>query len=135
MVVLSFAETALAQNDAQVLSIGAPASVAPGATFSATITMTNTGANQWTSGGSYSLGSESPRNNSRWLASGRIALPTDPINPGDTAVFTETFTAPTIPGVYTFTWSMVQEGVEWFGRLASTTIRVGKGRFTPGTWW
>jgi hypothetical protein len=94
--------------------------------------MTNTGANSWTSGGNYNLGSESPRNNSRWLASGRIALPADPINPGDTAAFTETFTAPAIPGVYTFTWSMVQDGVEWFGRLASTTIRVGNGRFTPG---
>src|SRR5207248_4506485 len=97
-----------------------------------TITMTNTGANQWTTAGMYNLGSESPRNNSRWLASGRIALPVDPVNPGDTATFTTTFTAPTIPGVYTFTWSMVQDGVEWFGQLASTTIRVGNGRFTPG---
>src|SRR5205823_4146191 len=60
------------------------------------------------------------------------ALPVDPVNPGDAAAFTTTFTAPTIPGVYTFTWSMVQDGVEWFGQLASTTIRVGNSRFTPG---
>src|SRR4029077_2786693 len=100
---LALAQTATAQNGADVLSISAPASVAPGATFTATITMTNTGANQWTTGSSYNLGSESPRNNLRWLAGGRIALPVDPINPGETAAFTTTFTAPTTPGVYTFT--------------------------------
>src|SRR5438105_3749794 len=132
MIGLAFSSDCLAQNDAQVVSISAPTSVAAGATFTATITMRNTGANPWTSGGLYNLGSESPRNNSRWLASGRIALPTDPINPGDTAAFTTTFTAPTIPGVYTFSWSMVQDQVEWFGKIASTTIRVGNGRFSPG---
>jgi hypothetical protein len=134
MLVMTFglmAHGALAQNDARVLSIVAPASVATGATFTATITMTNSGANPWSTANSYSLGLESPRNNTRWLASGRVALPND-VNPGDTVTFTSDFTAPTTPGIYTFTWSMLQEGVEWFGQLASTTIRVGNGRFTPG---
>ena len=101
--VLSMAGIGIAQNAADFGSISAPASVAPGETFTATITMTNTGANPWTSAGLYALGSESPRNNLAWLASGRVALPADPINPGDVAVFTATFTAPPTPGIYNFT--------------------------------
>src|SRR6266568_2573363 len=81
--VLSMAGIGIAQNAADFGSISAPTSVAPGETFTATITMTNTGANAWTSAGLYALGSESPRNNLAWLASGRVALPADPINPGD----------------------------------------------------
>lgn len=131
---LVLAQTALAQNGAEVVSISAPASVAPGATFTATITMKNTGATAWTTAGMYALGSESPRNNLTWLASGRVAIPgdPDPIDPGETAAFTTTFTAPTTPGVYHFTWGMVQDTIEWFGQIASQTIRVGNGRFTPG---
>src|SRR6266487_5523555 len=103
-VTLSLARIGIAQNAADFGSISAPASVAPGETFTATITMTNTGGNPWTSAGLYALGSESPRNNLAWLASGRVALPADPINPGNVAAFTATFTAPTTPGVYNFTW-------------------------------
>ena len=106
---LALAQTGTAQNAAEVLSVSAPASVAPGATFTATITMTNTGGLAWTTAGLYTLSSESPRNNLRWLASGRLALPVDPINPGEAAAFTATFTAPTTAGVYNFSWSMVQE--------------------------
>src|SRR6266487_4270099 len=129
---LSMARMGIAQNAADFGSISAPASVAPGETFAATITMTNTGANPWTSSGLYALGSESPRNNLAWLASGRVALPADPINPGEAAGFTATFTAPTTPGIYNFTWGMVQDGAQWFGQIASKRIRVGNGRFTPG---
>ena len=78
------------------------------------------------------LGSESPRNNLAWLASGQVALPADPINPGEAAGFTATFTAPTTPGIYNFTWGMVQAGAQWFGQIATKRIRVGNGRFIPG---
>ena len=103
----ALAQTGTAQNDASVVSISAPASVAPGATFPATITMMNSVANAWTAAGLYALGSESPRDNVKWLAANRVALPADPINPGESAAFTTTFTAPTTPGVYNFAWGMV----------------------------
>ncbi|MGI8967275.1 MAG: NBR1-Ig-like domain-containing protein, partial [Limisphaerales bacterium] len=120
-----------AQNAADVISISAPTSVAAGATFTAVITMTNSGANPWTTAGLYNLGSESPRNNQTW-GPFRTPLPVDPVNPGDTASFTNTFTAPTTPGVYNFAWGMVQDLVEWFGPIVSQQIKVGNGQFTPG---
>lgn len=129
---LSAAQIGHAQNAADTGGITAPALVAPGTTFTATITMTNTGGNAWTTAGLYALGSDSPRNNETFLAGARVALPADPINPGEVAVFTATFTAPTVPGIYHFTWRMVQDTVEWFGQIASRTIRVGSGHFTPG---
>ena len=129
---LLLAQIGAAQNAAEVVSITAPSAVAPGATFTATIVMTNSGGNAWTSSGLYRLGSESPRNNLTWKADGRVELPSDPINPGATATFTATFTAPTTPGVYNFSWGMVQDLVEWFGPIASRQIKVGNGQFTPG---
>ncbi|MEO6034194.1 MAG: NBR1-Ig-like domain-containing protein, partial [Verrucomicrobiota bacterium] len=128
---LMLAKSAAAQNAAAVLSIDAPASVAPGATFTATITMTNTGATAWTTEGLYNLGSEIPRDNSRW-GLGRIPLPSSPINPGEIAAFSTTFTAPASEGVYNFSWGMVQDSVEWFGAIASKTIKVGSPQFVPG---
>jgi hypothetical protein len=128
---LVLAQVASAQNSADFVSLSAPASVAPGATFTATITMRNNSGVAWTAADQYFLGSESPRNHLTW-GTHRVALPVDPVNPGDNAAFTTTFTAPTIPGIYTFAWGMVQEGIQWFGPVASQTIRVGSGRFTPG---
>jgi hypothetical protein len=125
-------QTAKAQNNAEVVNISAPSSVPAGQTFSAIITMKNTGLTSWTTAARYALGSESPRNNSNWVFAGRIALPAEPVNPGDAPEFTATFTAPTTPGVYNFAWGMVQDGAQWFGPIASQTIRVGNGRFTPG---
>ena len=58
--VLSLARIGIAQNAADFGSISAPASVAPGETFTATITMTNTGGNPWTSAGLYAFGFREP---------------------------------------------------------------------------
>lgn len=110
-------------NDASLVSISAPSSVVAGSSFSATITMNNNGNLSWTTAGSYALGSQSPQDNTTW-GTGRWALPADPITAGQNAAFTRTFTAPTTPGTYTFAWKMVQDGVEWFGPVASVTITV-----------
>ena len=129
---LFLAQSGIAANDASVVSLNAPVSVAPGANFTATITMTNSGDTTWTTAGSYNLGSENLRDNTRWGPS-RVGLPTDPVNPVQTAAFTTTFTAPTTPGVYPFAWKMVQDGVESFGAVALTNIKVdADAQFTPG---
>ncbi|MGI8965295.1 MAG: NBR1-Ig-like domain-containing protein, partial [Limisphaerales bacterium] len=110
-------------NDASTVRISAPASVVAGSSFSATITMNNSGNLSWTTAGNYALGSQSPQDNNTW-GTGRVGLTADPITAGQNAAFTRTFTAPTSPGTYTFAWKMVQDGVEWFGATASTTITV-----------
>src|SRR5688500_5525643 len=88
---LVWAQTAQAQNGAAVVSMSVPPSVAPGATFEATITMSNTGTTPWTTAGMYALGAESPRNNVLWRPNGRVPLPTDPVGPGGSAAFTGVF--------------------------------------------
>ena len=129
---LFLAQASRGTNNAGVVSISAPASVAPGGNFTATITITNSGDTTWTTAGSYNLGSENLRDNTRW-GLGRIALSAEPVNPGQIAAFTTTFTAPTMPGVYPFVWKMVQDGVEWFGAVAITNIKVdADALFTPG---
>src|SRR5258705_6768997 len=88
---LVLAQTATAQNGAQVVSVDAPALVEPGAAFTATITMTNTGSTVWDSFGYYALGSEGPRDNTTWLASGRVVVPDEAfVSPGETFAFTTT---------------------------------------------
>src|SRR3954470_14723631 len=129
---LALAQSVIAQNNAQFVGSSIPPVVAPGATFNAIVGMLNSGSTSWTTAGGYALGSENPRNNANWIAGGRVALPMDPVQPNDIGYFEATFTAPTVPGIYNFAWSMVQDGVQWFGPIASQSIRVGNGHFTPG---
>ncbi len=103
-------------NNAEFVSFSnLPERLYPGETFTASITMRNTGTSTWTPAGnnSYSLGSQSPQDNFKW-STNRVLLPHD-VSPGDTVTFTHTFTAPTSEGLYNFQWKMVQDGVEWFG--------------------
>jgi hypothetical protein len=102
---------------------GVPTSVVAGGTFTASITMNNTGTTNWTSGGAYRLGSENGRDNWTW-GTNRIELPFSPVNAGNSATFNRTFTAPTTPGTYPFSWAMVQDGVEWFGPVCSASSNV-----------
>lgn len=111
-------------NNAAVATVSAPDSVAPGASFTATVTMQNTGTKVWTSDATpHRLGSQSAQDNTRWGLS-RVNLPSTPINPGASAAFTFTCTAPTNLGSYAFDWRMVEEATEWFGATATKTISV-----------
>ena len=103
------------QNNAQFISqTTVPTTLDPGEQFTVSITMKNTGTSTWTVSDSYNLGSQNPQDNTDWLISGRISLTND-VAPGEEYTFTQTFTAPTINGIYNFQWRMVQDGVEWFG--------------------
>ena len=114
-----------AGNGATVVSSSVPGGVVPGQTFSATITMNNSGGIAWTntSATPYQLGSQTPQDNTTWGLS-RVSLPSSPINPGQDAAFTFNATAPATPGNYTFAWRMIQ-GSTVFGDTFSTTINVG----------
>jgi hypothetical protein len=116
-----------AANGASILSVSVPASVTPGASFSATVTAQNTGSTTWTDPGfgvqgSYHLGSQAPQDNTLW-GMARVHLPAA-IPPGQTGTFVWTVTAPLSTGLYTFSWRMVQDYVEWFGTAGSATVSV-----------
>ena len=112
-------------NNASVVSLSAPGTVAVGEVFQASVVMNNSGTKTWASGGPnpHNLGSQSPQDNTTW-GFGRVGLPFSPVNPGQNATFTFNATAPSSPGTYAFAWKMVQEGVEWFGATASMNISV-----------
>ena len=112
-------------NSATLVSSSVPTRLSPGQTFTASITMENSGTAAWTNTGAnpYRLGAQSPQDNTTW-GFNRVALPASPINSGQNATFTFTPTAPPNAGSYTFAWKMLQEGVQWFGDTFTTTINV-----------
>ena len=79
----------------------------------------------WTSDARYRLGSWLPADNTTWGLS-RVELPHS-VPPGGGVEIPFTARAPASPGQYTFSWRMLQEGVEWFGeswRLRDGVIAV-----------
>jgi GH25 family lysozyme M1 (1,4-beta-N-acetylmuramidase) len=117
--------TALFTNGATYVSSSVPSGVVTGKTFTASITMNNSGSIVWTNTGAnpYRLGSQNPQDNTTW-GFNRVALPSSPIQPGANATFTFTATAPLTAGSYAFSWQMLQEGVQWFGGTFTTHINV-----------
>jgi GH25 family lysozyme M1 (1,4-beta-N-acetylmuramidase) len=114
-----------AGNSATLVSGSVPNGITTGTTFTATITLNNSGATVWTNSGTkpYRLGSQNPSNNTTWGFS-RVNLPSSPINIGQNATFTFTATAPSTPGNYAFSWQMLQEPTNWFGDTFTATISV-----------
>ena len=109
-------------NRSETVSISAPSNVDPGATFTASVTFRNTGTTTWQPG-TYFFGSQNPQDNTRW-GTNRITL-SAAVAPGQTNTTTFSCTAPTSAAIYPFEWKLVQEGVEWFGQTAATSINVG----------
>lgn len=117
-------------RDARFVAQSVPYEVTTGDRFTASITMQNTGTLRWTVGGNYRLGSQSPQDNQTW-GLGRVGLQAD-VEPGMTATFTFTATAPSSIGTYVFQWRMLQELVQWFGQSSpAVRIVVGGGAEPP----
>src|SRR5690606_2729804 len=75
--------------------------------------------------GAYRLGSQNPQDNTTW-GTGRVLL-NQAIAPGQTRTITGNFVAPTTPGARSFSWMMLQEGVQWFPpTTCSRTITVSQ---------
>lgn len=101
-----------------------PDTIVGGTAFTPTVSMKNSGTKAWTSDTTpHRLGSESPKGNLTWGIK-RVALPSIPIDPGQTAAFRFTAKAPTTAGSYKFDWRMVEDGVQWFGEMCSKTVTV-----------
>lgn len=106
-----------------VSQTGIPATIARNGTFTASITMKNTGTATWTTATGFKLGSWNPTNNTVWGTS-RWDMPAGSSIPTDGQVtFTRTFTAPATPGTYVFQWRMIKSGVAFFG-TTSTAVTV-----------
>lgn len=106
-------------NEAQFVSQSLPAGyirLFSGQTMPLSVQMRNSGTTTWSASRSYSLGSQSPRDNWNW-GMARVGLPHD-VAPGQTVTFNMTLTAPpaTGAGPVSVQWQMVQDGVEWFGQ-------------------
>lgn len=111
-------------RSAQYVAQSVSGSMLAGGTQAVTVRMRNTGDYTWSTGTSFSLGSQNPTDNGTWSLS-RAALPSD-IAPGQVATFSFTIKAPQAPGTYAFQWRMLQEGVTWFGdSTPNVAITVG----------
>ena len=110
-------------DGARLVTQTVPTQVDAGASFTASVTLRNSGTTTWTASAGYRLGSQNPPNNTTWGRS-RIDLGAgQTVGPGQQHAFSTTFTAPTTPGTYHFQWRMVRESVDWFGDL-STNVDV-----------
>ena len=112
-----------AQDNATAGAVTIPLSMAPGQTYAASVTMTNTGGTTWTTSNNYRLGSQNPQDNVTWGLN-RVDLPND-VPSGTSVRFQFNVVAPKTPGAYSFQWQMLREGVAWFGQVTSNvTVQV-----------
>ena len=120
-------ESALpAYNGARFVDQSLTTLMIAGRTYMVSVTMKNTGTENWTESAAYRLSSQNPADNLIW-GIGRVSLPAEesiPIMANKTFAFN--VTAPMAAGTYDFQWRMLRESVEWFGEytpnLAITVV-------------
>ena len=66
----------------------------------------------------YRLSSRGPRDNTTWGINRAYLAPGASVGPGETVTFDFFITAPSVAGNYSFSWSLVQDGVDWFGEVS-----------------
>ncbi len=115
-------------RDALFVAETVPGKMSAGETTTVSVTMRNIGTATWTAADAFKLGSQNPQDGSTW-GTGRVELGgSDSIAPGQAKTFSFQVTAPSSPGVYSFQWRMLKEGVEWFGDFtAYRPVVVGGG--------
>ncbi|MDQ1813289.1 polymorphic toxin-type HINT domain-containing protein [Massilia sp. CCM 9210] len=110
---------ALAGDNAQFVSQGAPKVLRPGQPFNMGITMKNTGSTTWTlgsagTGSGYVLSAQNPLRTRVWNSVGTSALP-GPIATGQEVSFVPPIVAPSVPGKYNLQWQMTNAAGQPFG--------------------
>lgn len=109
-------------NAAQFVSQVVPTSVKPGATFTASVTMRNSGTTTWSHDLGYRMQSRNPTDNTTW-GTNRMFIPSGvSIAPGQTYTFTRTFKAPALAGSYNFKWKMLLNGAGSFGDESTNKV-------------
>jgi len=105
-------------NAAAFVAQNVSSSMKTGKTYSVSVTMRNTGSTTWTEAGQYRLSSRGPRDNTVWGLNRVTLAAGDSVAPGENHTFKFDVTAPTTAGSYNFSWSMVQDGVDWFNDVS-----------------
>ncbi len=111
-------------DDARIVAIDFPKTLACGETATAAVTVENTGTTTWSWEGLYKLGAVDDSDpfytsDTRvWLEEG------EEVPPGSTRTFQIPLTAPDTPAPYTTDWQMVREYVHWFGELTAPLVSV-----------
>lgn len=116
----SSAGTGGTTNSTAYVAQSVPTYMEAGQTYSASVTMRNTGDTTWTDADLYRLGAQNPQDNWTW-GFNRVPLPNS-VPPGGEVTFNFWVTAPSYAGSYNFQWRMVRDGVEWFGDYTGNTI-------------
>lgn len=108
-------------RNAQVVAVDIPSEVPVNEPFNCSVTMKNTGTESWWPSDLYRLGATNPNDNSYW-GTHRIELPHS-VGVGATVQIPMTLQRNTV-GQHDCSWRMVQDGVEWFGDVASKSVNV-----------
>jgi hypothetical protein len=101
-------------NLSTFVSQSAPAALTAGQVAQVSVTLRNAGTTTWTRAAGYQLSSRGPRDNPTWGLSRVLLAAGDSIAPGQSKTFTFDVTAPSTNGTHPMSWSMVQDGVDWF---------------------
>jgi FG-GAP-like repeat len=96
---------------AQFSYIQAPTQMTIGGTYRINVAYKNIGSVTWTNQEKYSLGQLTTN---VW-GSGYLPIQQSPVPPGYNGLFSFDVVAPANQGNYLMQWSMIQEGIEWFG--------------------
>jgi len=113
-----------APDDAHFVSQLVSTTFAPGASFTAKVTMQNTGTTTWTQAAGYCLLSVNPTNNKTW-GTNRLLVPSSAsVTPGSSIVLFNTLTAPVTPGIYNMQWQMYKNGVLFGQQTTNLQITV-----------
>jgi uncharacterized membrane protein len=107
-----------AYNNAVFIEQSVPATMQAGESYDARISMRNTGYNSWTASHQYRLALLTKSEDWGRL---RVELPAT-VEPEATVTFDFKVTAPREPGIYSFRWGMIQDGVQVFGEAAPEVL-------------
>lgn len=114
----------VAADGATFVSQTVPTTVPAGSDFSASMVLKNVGTNGWSASGLYSLASRQPWDNKNW-GTNRVYLPLSvTVAKGSTYTFTQTFTAPSVPGTYYFQWTMLHGGILFGDNTQLVAVKV-----------
>jgi len=112
-------------NAASIVANDIPTTMTAGQSYTAHVTVQNTGTSTWASSADYKLGAVG---DSDPFAYPRVLLdPGDSIGPGQSKTFAFTMTAPSSAGSYVTDWRMLREGVAWFGQTLTVQVTVQGG--------
>ena len=100
-------------DNSAFIAMDVPNVMVTGQTYTASVTMHNTGTNTWSHAADYHLGPESPQDSPVWnVQRANLAAP---VAPGESTTITFSVKAPALVGTNIFQWRMVHDGAAWFG--------------------